>query len=55
MLGWDIDEARRLLFGKRYDPTIDLNTKLNASLLARQCRILAKIISEEMLSYFYMV
>jgi len=44
VLGWDMDDAGRLLLSKRYDQSIDLNTKLNASLLTPNCRILVKII-----------
>ena len=39
----------RLLFSKRYDPTIDLNTKINAPLLTPLCRMLAKIILHNVL------
>jgi len=47
--GWNVDEARKLLLGKRYDPSVDMNTKLNASTLTPECRIMAKIIMHKVL------
>ena len=45
----DMDDARKLLIGKRYDHSVDLNTKLNVSMLTPQCKILAKIILHNVL------
>jgi len=48
-LSWKVNETRKLLPGKRYDPSVDMNTKSNASNLIPQCRIMAKMIMHNVL------